>query len=109
MVVVVNDPTDYYVAAMRSNLFPNWTHSVSDLRMAAVPRAGLCISVDLDDHVWPINAIVNDGGFIYLTALHAGHLPMVWSWQNLAGRFRHCGSRKCFYSKSAVLIIFLFL
>lgn len=94
MVVVVNNPRDYYVAATRSNLSSDWTHTVSDMRLTNVPLAGLLISVETGDHVWPVSAIVNDGGFIHLTGLHEGHLPMIWTWSNCNGRFRYCGTRK---------------
>lgn len=77
MVIVVNSPTSYYIAGLRSDLPDNWTHNVSDLRLPNVPIAGLLITVNLGDFSWPIHAITDSGGLIFLAALYAGQPAMV--------------------------------
>lgn len=57
LVLIVNSPVDYYIAGMRTNLPTGWSYTVSDLRMANVPTAGLCITVEMGEYSWPITAI----------------------------------------------------
>lgn len=97
LVLVVNSPVDYYVAGLRTNLPNGWSHTVSDLRMANIPTAGLCINIDMGGYSWPITAIVGDGGFIHLTGLHEGMPPTVWTWANHGGRFYPRPTRMWFY------------
>lgn len=73
MVIVVNSPTSYYIAGLRSDLPDNWTYNVSDLRLPNVPIAGLLITVKLGDISRPIHAITDSGGLIFLAALYAGN------------------------------------
>lgn len=94
LVLVVNGPTDYYIAGMRSGLPNGWSHTVSDLRMANIPMAGLRISVDMAGYTWPITAIVSNGGYVHLGDLHLGCPPVVRTWQNCGGRFRYLQTRK---------------
>lgn len=95
LVLIVNSPVDYYIAGMRTNLPTGWSYSVSDLRMANVPTAGLCITVEMGEYSWPITAIVRDGGFIHLTGLYEGMPPMVRTWSNRGGRFYPRPARMC--------------